>query len=220
VDWDVIDPPTQEGDVIITQIDPPAGPAGTQFIATGSGFGVDQGQSILVFENLSTHTTYQCEVLSWSDTEITAIVPRLAPAGNYTLKVIRLTISQGTIQAYESNPAAFQVTSGSSSTGSATIFPNPFNPLETQVPVSRASGMLGNRATIAYDATGVTNVGIYIYDTTARLVYHEIISGGQVSWDGKDTSGNYVADGLYLLRVVNEENKSLISKGKILIIKQ
>ncbi|MEA3493671.1 MAG: IPT/TIG domain-containing protein [Candidatus Margulisiibacteriota bacterium] len=204
--------PTGESEVVITQIEPNAGPAGTKFTGIGSGFGNSQGQSVLVFENNTTHTSYQCDVLSWSDTSIEAIVPRLAPAGDYTLKVIRLAIAQGTIQAYESNPAAFKVTSGSSSTGNATIYPNPFNP--------RSADPTHNTATIGYN-TNATVIGIYIYDATARLAYHQTTSD-QVSttWDGKDMNGNHVADGLYILRVVNEENKSLISKGKILVIKQ
>jgi Putative Ig domain/IPT/TIG domain/Carbohydrate binding domain (family 11) len=204
--------PTLEGDVIITQTDPVAGPAGTKFTAIGSGFGITQGQSLLIFENNETHTTYQCDVISWSDTSIEAIVPRLAPKGGYTLKVIRIAVAQGTIQAYESNPAGFEVTSGSSSTGSATIYPNPFSPNSTNPS--------HNVTTIAYDATGVTNIGIYIYDMTARLVYHQITNAGQTTWDGTDMGGSNVSDGLYILRVVNEENKSLISKGKILVIKQ
>ena len=222
VDWGT--GPTQEAtEVFITQVDPVAGPAGTKFTATADptrNFGAVQGQSILIFENTATNTTYQCEVLSWSATEIEAIVPRLAPAGNYTLKVIKIAVVAGTLQAAQSNDVGFRVTAGTSSTGNATIYPNPFNPLETTVPVSRASGILANQTTIAYDATGVTNVGIYIYDSTARLVYREITTGGQVTWDGTDMNGRHVADGLYLLRVVNEDNKSLIAKGKILVIKQ
>lgn len=204
--------PTLEGEVIIIQIDPNAGPAGAKFTGIGSGFGNSQGQSVLIFENDETNTSYQCDILSWSDTSIEAIVPRLAPAGDYTLKVIRIAIAQGTIQAYESNPAAFRVTAGSSSTGNAAIRPNPFNP--------RSADPTHNTATIGY-STNATVIGIYIYDSTARLAYHQTTSD-QVSttWDGRDMNGNHVADGLYILRVVNEENKGLIAKGKILVIKQ
>jgi hypothetical protein len=219
------DTPTQETtEVVISSIDPVAGPAGTRFTAYANDptkdFGAIQGQSILIFKNQANSTTYQCEVLSWSANQIEAIVPRLAPAGNYLLQVIKISIVAGNVRAAQSNDVDFRVTAGTSPTGTATIFPNPFNPLETTIPVSRASGLPGNRATIAYNATGVTNVGIYIYDSTARLVYREVTTGGQVTWDGTDMNGKHVADGLYLLRVVNEDNKSLISKGKILVIKQ
>jgi hypothetical protein len=172
----------------------------------------------MVFENMATRITYPVEVLSWSDTSIEAIVPRLAVTGNYQLKVVRLAVAAGgTMQAYESNPASFRVTAMTSSTGNATIYPNPFNPMATQL---TASGMAANVATVAYNATGVQNVGIYIYDTTAKLVYHSVTTGSQITWDGRDTGGAYVADGVYLLRVVNEDSKTLISKGKILVIKK
>ncbi|MBN2057232.1 MAG: IPT/TIG domain-containing protein [Candidatus Saganbacteria bacterium] len=208
-------------EIIITQIEPSAGPAGTKFTAIGEGFGDTQGQSILVFENNSSGTNYQVDILSWSDTSIEAIVPRLAPTGDYTLKVLKLAISAGTLTAQESNPETFQVTAASSSTGKATVYPNPFNPLETSVPASRASGMSAATATIAYDATGVASVGIYIYDSTARLVYHAMTTDQtQISWDGTDMHGNHVADGVYLLRVVNEEAKTTIAKAKILVVKR
>ena len=130
------------------------------------------------------------------------------------------SIVAGNVRAAQSNDVDFRVTAGTSSTGNATIYPNPFNPLEESIPATRASQLSGAHATIAYSATGVTNVGIYIYDSTARLVYREITTGSQVTWDGTDMNGKHVADGLYLLRVVNEDNKSLIAKGKILVIKQ
>ncbi|MDD5382261.1 MAG: hypothetical protein PHH60_01210, partial [Candidatus Margulisbacteria bacterium] len=210
-------------EVVIDSITPPAGPAGTKFVATGEGFGATQGQSLFIFENNSTGINYefaQEEILSWSNTTIEAIVPKLAPAGDYTLKVIKIAISAGMMQAFESNPKGFQVTAGISSGGLATIYPNPFNPLETSVPSTRASGMSGNAATIAFTAAGVSNIGIYIYDTNARLVFHEVTNTTQVTWNGRDTQGALVADGVYLLRIVNEETKSLIAKGKILVIKK
>jgi hypothetical protein len=207
-------------EVIIDSVTPPAGPAGTQVLISGEGFGAAQGQSILILENLDSHITYQLEVLSWSETSIEAIVPRLAPAGNYRMKVIKIAVTAGTMQAFESNPAGFRVTAIMSSAGIATIFPNPFNPLETSVPATRASGLPASAATIAYNATGITNIGIYVYDATARLVYHTVTNTNQVSWDGRDDQGNLVGDGVYLLRVVNEESKSTIAKGKILVIKR
>lgn len=219
VDWGG-DEPTGESEVLVDRIEPARGPAGTRFTAFGNGFGDSQGSSILIFENSTTRTNYEVEILSWSDVTIEAIVPKLAPIGDYTVKVIRIAISAGSLSAFESTPHAFEVTNNLTSSGVATVFPNPFNPLETSVPVSRASGMSGATATIAYDATGITNIGIYIYDTTAKLVFHETTSASQIGWDGTDMNGNHVADGVYLLRVVNEETKSLISKGKILVVKQ
>jgi len=212
------DPVTE---ILITDIDPDAGPAGTKFVANGEGFGNTQGQSILVFENTTSGINYDVQVLAWSDTSIEAIVPRLAPAGSYQLKVLKLAISQGTMTAQESNAETFQVTANAPAPGIAMVFPNPFNPLETSVPATRASGLPANAATIAYDATGATNIGIYIYSSTAQLVFHEVTNDAtQVTWNGCDFKGNHVADGVYLLRVVNEESKATIAKAKILVIKR
>jgi hypothetical protein len=217
VDWGGGGSTVPTGEVTITTVDPSAGPAGTKFTVTGTGFNSTQGQSSLIFENQQTSTSYAVEILSWSATSIEAIVPRLATAGSYKLKVVRIAITQGTVQAYESNPASFQVTAGSSSDKTAVIFPNPFNPLATGL---SAKGLTANMATIAYNTTGVQSVVIYIYDLTGRQVYREVTTSSQIAWDGRDSDGNYVADGVYLLRIANNENKSLIAKGKILLIKK
>jgi len=211
--------PPVTGEVTITSVTPPTGPAGTQVTINGTSFGAMQGQSQLVFENNTqgNNTTYPMTVLSWSDTSIEAIVPRLAPAGSYTLKVVKMTITLGILQALESNPQSFQVTAPVPSGGTAIVYPNPFNPLAIGM---TSSGLAANSINIAYDASSVTNIGIYIYDMTGRQVYHAITTQGQVAWNGRDADGNIVADGLYLLRIVNEDTKSLISKGRILVIKK
>jgi 6-phosphogluconolactonase (cycloisomerase 2 family) len=216
VTWGDVEPPI-DGDVQIGGVDPKSGPAGTQFTITGDGFGDAQGSSMVVFENKETGTTYPVEVISWSDDKIVAIVPRLAPEGEYTLKVVRIETTAGTWRALSSNPIDFEITAKALNGKAAMIYPNPFNPLATAL---TASGRAADRATIAYDASGVTNVGIYIYDMTAKQVYHATTTEGEIVWDGKDNQGNVVADGVYLLRVVNEDSKSLISKGKILVIKR
>ena len=210
-------PPPPTGEVVITKITPPAGPAGTNMTITGVGFGDAQGQSSVVFENSNTKVSYVVSVNAWGNTSIEAIVPSLAPAGNYTLKVVKLAIAAGTIRALESNPSNYQVTAGMSASGIATVYPNPFNPLATQL---SASGTKVSETIIAYNTGGAQNIGIYIYDTTGQLVYHGKAASSQTAWNGRDSQGKLVGDGLYLLRVVNEDGKGLISKGKILVIKK
>jgi len=209
--------PTPTGEVVITSVTPSSGPAGTRMLISGSGFGDTQGSSQLVFENTQTKVNYQVEVISWSANTIEAIVPRLAPEGIYTLKVIRIAITHGTMQAFESNPASFQVTAAMSAAGIATIYPNPFNPLASG---TRANGVAANSTTMVFNASGVSSVGVYIYDAAGRLVYHTSASGSEVNWNGRDDQGNLVGDGLYLVRIVNEDSKSLIAKGKVLVIKR
>jgi len=201
------------GEVIITNIQPAAGPAGTKFTAMGSGFGASQGQSILIFENNTTGINYQVDVTSWNVATIEATVPRLAPVGAYTLKVVKMAISQGTMRVMESNPRGFTVTAAVSAAGVATVYPNPFNPLSTNA--------AHNRANISFSPTSATNIGLYIFDSTARQIYKTVVPNTtQVTWDGKDLNGSHVADGLYLIRIVNEDSKTVIARGKVLVTKR
>ena len=211
---EVIIPPVvvPTGEVVISSVNPPAAPAGTRITITGSGFGNTQGQSTVVFESTTSHSTYPVEIVSWTGTVIEAIVPRTAPAGAYSLRVVRLESAAGSVRILESNPSAFSVTANMSAAGIATIYPNPFNPISIST--------LANRTTIAWNSGGATSVKLSIFDSTARLVYSQSLSGSQTTWDGRDTQGLVVADGVYLVRITNEESKSLIAKGRVLVVKR
>jgi len=203
-------------DVNITAVSPSSAPAGTAFTLSGAGFGTSQGSSVVVFENQLTRISYPVEIKAWGNTTIEAKIPTPAPVGNYTLKVIKIAVSAGTLRASESNPAAMTVTSILAE-GTALVFPNPFNPLAT---TPAANGRAVNQATIVFTTTGSQDIGIYIYDMTGRQVRHETTTAAQWIWDGRDQNNNIVADGLYLLRIVNEETKKLIAKSKILVTKK
>ncbi|MFA4843735.1 MAG: Ig-like domain-containing protein [Candidatus Margulisiibacteriota bacterium] len=206
----VLPPPPATGEApAITTISPTAAPAGTMITVTGVRFGTPQGGSHLDFENQTTKVSYQAQITAWSDTSITAYVPKLAATGTYEVKVVRVAIAAGTgtITALQSNPANFQVTA-SGAGDLAIIWPNPFNPNSQTVSIA------------VTDTAGASRLGFYIFDMTAKLVYKEVItSGNQISWDGHDQAGAIVADGAYLLRAINDETKSLLAKGKILVIK-
>ncbi len=203
----------------INTIIPAAGPAGTQITVSGIGFGDNQSLSMLIFDNTTTGASYQAEILSWREDQIVAIVPRLAEKGAYEVRVIKIAIVAGSTTAQESNTADFRVTAGGATEGGlATIYPNPFNPIAEQTGQPNASAI--KAVTIAYDPGSASNVGIYIYDMTARLVYKQVTSGSQVTWNGYDTHNNLVGDGAYILRVIDEDSKRVIAKGKILVIKQ
>jgi hypothetical protein len=203
----------------ISTIIPAAGPAGTQITVSGIGFGDNQSMSMLMFENTTTGASYQAEIISWREDQIVAIVPRLAAKGNYEVRVIRIAIVAGETTAQESDPEAFTVTAGGPTEGGlATIYPNPFNPIAEQTGQPNAAAI--KATTIAYDPGSATNIGVYIYDMTARLVYKEVTSDSQVTWSGYDTHGNVAGDGAYILRVVDEDSRRVIAKGKILVIKQ
>ncbi|MDD5593433.1 MAG: T9SS type A sorting domain-containing protein [Candidatus Margulisbacteria bacterium] len=203
----IIPPPVTGEAPVITSLSPTAAPTGTKLMVSGSRFGSGQGSSTLVFENSVTHSTYTASITSWNDTSIEAIVPMLAPAGSYTVKVVRIAIQAGTVTALESNTTGFQVTSTSAG-DIAVIYPNPFNAGKENV-------------TIAVTNTGgATRIGFYIFDMTARLTYKYVAtSGNQTTWNGYDQDNALVGDGAYLVRIVNEDTKALLAKGKILVVK-
>ncbi len=196
-----------ETEVKIFSIDPAQAPAGTKVAITGEDFGFAQGQSSLIFENIETNVSYQAEIEKWSASEIKAVVPELAGTGVYNVKVVKIAIAAGIINAQESNTETFKITANAAASGVANVYPNPFDPNNETL-------------TIAYSPGSATNIGIYIYDMTARLVYKQTVSTSQTTWDGRDTWSKLLGDGAYILRVVNEDNKQLIAKGKILVIKQ
>jgi hypothetical protein len=199
-------------EVVITSISPNMAPAGNRITVNGLRFGSAQGSSYLSFENLSSRISYNAEIISWSDTAIEAVVPRLAAAGTYEVKVTRVAIIAGTVTAMQSNPSSFLITAAAAGGDIVNVRPNPFNP---------------NTETVLMPVTntyGATNVGYYIFDMTARLVYKHVVtaSGTTASdtWDGKDLTQVLVGDGAYILRVINEDTKSLIARGKILVVKK
>ena len=201
-------PPTGEAPVI-NSVSPSAAAGGSQITVTGLRFGSTQDNSRLDFTNLSTNVTYHANIIRWSDTTIEANVP-LAPIGDYTIKVIQIRGGSGPVTALESNPASFLVTFNPTP-GIATISPNPFNAGKESVSINVASSVGG--ATI-------DNIGYYIFDMTAQLVHKEVTSSTQTTWNGLDQNNAVVGDGAYILRVINEDSKSLIAKGKILVIKR
>ena len=79
-------------------------------------------------------------------------------------------------------------------TGPSYNFPNPFK--------------AGNSTTIRYEITANAHVSIKIYDLSNRLVYALIdnefkLAGvhSEDQWDGINSSGDYVAQGVYLCRI-------------------
>jgi hypothetical protein len=90
-------------------------------------------------------------------------------------------------------------------------YPNPFNP-----PTESTR--------IVINVPGPMDLGVYIYDVTARVVYKQVILGAngltEVIWNGMTYYGHVADNGVYLLRVIDESSKKMIGKGKILVIKR
>jgi hypothetical protein len=195
---------------IVTQVTPAAGPAGTRISVIGSKFGMAKGASKLVFANTLTGTPYVAEIISWSDTVIEAIMPSLATAGTYDLKVVKNTILSGVTYDLDSNIVSQQI-SAAAVAGAATIYPNPFN-----------AGKASVNIVLPSPPSSTSNIGFYIYNTAAQLVYKQVISSpnNSITWNGLDSAGALVGNGIFLVRIADEDSRTLLAKGKILVIKQ
>jgi len=141
------------------------------------------------------------------------------PAGSYTMRITVTDLAGNTtIREIE----GINVTGGDPIITSQVIAaPNPFNPpLEGEDPENTMKIYF----TVAGDPTA--QVGIYLHDSTGRLVWKKILPAQQllddkgVEWTGYTQFGEIAENGVYLLRVVDETNKKLIGKTKIVIIKK
>ncbi|MFA4858886.1 MAG: Ig-like domain-containing protein, partial [Candidatus Margulisiibacteriota bacterium] len=191
----------------ISGISPDEAAIGTSITISGSDFGDSAGLSQVIFDD-GAHTAAvdADDCTYWSDGTITLLVPTGLESKSYGVKVYRRDSTMVT-GAY-SNSYSFTVIAMSTT---LKAYPNPFNPyadtLKMQVSV-----------------TADTRVGVYIYDIAARLVYktEATLSTGttNIEWDGKLFTGQLAGDGTYLIRIIDEGAKTLISKGKVIVVKQ
>ncbi|MBU1616476.1 MAG: cadherin-like domain-containing protein [Candidatus Margulisbacteria bacterium] len=215
-------PPTPGTSPVITNIyrsgslatdpDRAKGPAGVRIIVEGTGFrdSTTSASRALEFTSLSTSALTEGVVLNWTDTTIEAILPAGLAAGLYAVDVkvsAPSAADPSVVTTFISTPVNFQVTA-SAAGDVAQIFPNPYNPLTEQVNI------------VVSNTGGASRLGYYIYDMAAQLVYKSTGSASQITWNGIDQWGQMVSNGAYLLRVVNEDTKSLLAKGKILVVKR
>ena len=93
--------------------------------------------------------------------------------------------------------------------------PCPYNPLS------------GEDMKIQFTPSGDINarIGLYIHDTAGRLLWKEVKTVNELfvnkgfMWDGKTQYGRFAENGVLMLRIVDESEKRLIGKAKIVIIK-
>lgn len=190
-------------------VSPKSGPVGTVLTISwvkGNTFGSYQGNSIVMFTNKATGvTSANGTILSWSETQIKVVVPQLA-AGQYDVAVRVAQSASGTVQPFTTDPDTFQVYAGGGA-DTPSIYPNPFDPGKETVTIALT------------DTKGASNIDYYIYDMTARLAHRVTGGGTQITWDGRDLQGGLAANGAYLVRIVNADTRSLIARGKLLVIR-
>ncbi|MFA6169166.1 MAG: Calx-beta domain-containing protein [Candidatus Margulisiibacteriota bacterium] len=205
-------PPSSTESPVITSIDPTAGPAGTKLTIIGYNFrDKETSTSRKVLFISASNTIIEAAIVSWESTRIVLTVPNTLGTGTYDIKVLvefPSASDPSIIRSFYSNPAAFMVTAVAPGPGAIIAYPTPFNP-NTGVPLK-----------IEFDPGTATNIGVYIFDMTAKLVSRQTVTGSPVTWNGVDMYGATVGDGVFLVRIVNNENQGLIAKGKILVVKK
>ena len=193
----------------IISISPTSGPGGTQVTIRGSNLdtaGVVQfateGGVITSVNSAATDTL----ITAWSPSgdSITMRIPSMTN-GSKNVKVVRASDLR------ESNTVTFEVTGATATDSLTNAYPNPFNPLGGEV------------TRIVFSPGSATRADILIFDMTAKLVSKlnwpttgTIRPDGRVEvvWDGKNSYGEIVGDGVYLYRVVDGG----VRKGKILVV--
>ena len=106
------------------------------------------------------------------------------------------------------NSAEFRITLNGND-GSVFNYPNPFDPTT-------------GGTKIAFNIRENTQVTIYLFDTTGRIVvkrpFNATVGFNEYEWDGRDDYGTMASNGVYLLRLVS--GSRLIGKTKIWVIKR
>ena len=191
----------------VDNIAPEQGLPGTEVTITGANFGTNSDNlSELRFGGIAIPAKY---IISWKDIEIKFTIPPGTAPKDYDVKIFSLKpVGNQQVQQLSDDVVIFKVLALSSTTK---IYPNPFNanvePAKIEVVVTTA-----------------TNVSVYIYDITGLLVWKTSqfvpANASIIKWDGRDLFGRVSADGVYLVRVLDDDSKVLISKGKVIVVKR
>lgn len=195
-----------------TDPDRAKGPAGVRIVLEGTNFrdSSTSASRAVEFTSLTTSALTEGIILSWTTTSIEVILPAGLASGMYGVDVkvsAPSAADPAVVTTFVSTPKDFLVTA-SAAGDIAQIYPNPFSPRTEQVNI------------VVSNTGSASRLGYYIYDMAAQLVYRTSTGTTQITWNGIDQWGSLVSDGAYILRVVNEDTKSLIAKGKILVVKR
>lgn len=171
--------------------------------------GYDNGGSQVVLAS-STEANLNNILCDWNTTGL---------KGNYTLvltaidKALNTSTVFVTVEALNGqNPATPSISGVPSST------PNPFNLSKSSITY------------IHYNLTTNLNTSIYIFNLNGELVYKKNYLSGQeggksgnnfVPWNGKDSVGNALDNGVYLYKIIADSSggsKSIIGSGRLIII--
>lgn len=192
----------------IISITPATGAVGDTITIAGANLDVAGTVQFITEGGVTTavsSTATNTPISAWSAASVTMRVPSMGP-GSKSVKIVRAS------DLLESNEVSFEVTATAAPADNATnAYPNPFNPLG------------GETTKIVFSPGSAARADIYIFDMTAKLVQklNWPTTGStrpdgrvEVTWDGKNSYGEIVGDGVYLYRVVDGG----VRKGKILVV--
>ncbi|MCX5751169.1 MAG: IPT/TIG domain-containing protein, partial [Candidatus Saganbacteria bacterium] len=195
------------GTPVITSISPNRGPVNTQITISGSGFGGPADGRCLIFNNVEQRNIppSSSNIVSWTDTAIVVKIPE------WVKGVYKVSVSEKSNYSVSASNDDKTFTIMAVSTLAKT-YPNPFNPLK-------------ELEKIEFVMTAGANVQVYLYDMTGQPIWKSgtqyFAAGTQtIIWDGITFFSNFAGDGIVMVRVINEDEKTLIAKGKILVIKR
>jgi flagellar hook assembly protein FlgD len=83
------------------------------------------------------------------------------------------------------------------------------------LPFKNVFNPMNEKLTVAFAAPG-TDVSITVYDRAGNKLKELLRNGGQAVWDGRNTNGEIVASGSYLI-VLKQGQK--VQKKKVVVIK-
>ncbi|MFC1596124.1 T9SS type A sorting domain-containing protein [Candidatus Margulisiibacteriota bacterium] len=148
--------------------------------------------------------------------EVSYQVPSALSAGTHNVKVEVKDLA-GSAASITLSDLVVAVTQQAEIAGTILNYPNPFNP-ETE------------STKLAYQLTAQADVDVYIYSITGKRIFHKVIETGEagsrvgyneVAWDGRDSFGDMVGNGVYLVHIVTDDGggKKLLGKVKVLVMR-
>lgn len=98
--------------------------------------------------------------------------------------------------------------------GAVLPYPNPYDPDKGSVKIT-------------YNLAGDAGIKIYIFNLTGQLVWTNVYAAGsnggkagynEVLWNGADSFGSVVGNGIFPVRIVNSANGTVIGRSKIAVL--
>ncbi len=161
-----------------------------------------------------TNTYYDSYESEGNITKITYKIRNALSEGTYVISA-RVIDNDGMLYEGELNNLQVMAEGSKTVVGHVLPYPNPYDPVKGNVKIT-------------YRLATDTNVTIYVFDVTGKLVwknnYQSGFNGGkagynEVEWNGFDNFNNMLTNDVYLIRIVESGTGRVMGKGKLVIVK-